>query len=215
MVTEKYSAPALVLITCVSIIFMLDMRIGDTSTSVHLTERREDPCVVVQDNVKLIDTAGSDESDKEELQKDEDSLCNSSMEDIPPQRVRDSDIVSGIREQFPLTEIPWPKWEEVQKRVEGNNIDGKNTQDMDINFIELNEMIKSIPAQEKYESMMILTKLKKEDIAFILKTYEDGVTKDEEKAVREVLRNALSSEDYEKIMKIAEESYVKQKTGVK
>ncbi|MDI6602010.1 MAG: hypothetical protein QME46_09580 [Thermoanaerobacteraceae bacterium] len=209
---EKYSASIIVVTTCVSIIFMLNMKISDTSAWMTLPEKVESVEQVQDVNISN-NLVSPVQLPNEEMPKNGENDYESIKNVISPSEETDTSIEFDDMDRFlNEVEIHKPSWEEVKKRVEDKNVEGKSIQNLDISLTELDGMIKNLSVNDKIECISILSKLRTEDIILILKLYGDGVTFDEEKTARDILQNALTAEDYKRIMNIAEKSYIRHRT---
>ncbi len=205
----KYGAAIVIVTTFISIIFMLDMKISDNGEGMTLPveaglQRQSDNIDngIKESTQPLLDNNGGGYENIEDSEETKASL---------PEKMGKDD-----RSKYEDTETGFdnlkPSWSEVEKRVEGKNKYGNYSNQMDIDVSDLSMMVKNLSSDERMECINILSKLEPDDIMRIIAIYRDGVTYDDEKDVRDILKKGLDPIDYVRLMNIAEKSYVQGKS---
>jgi len=74
-------------------------------------------------------------------------------------------------------------------------------------------MIKAMPATDKRECINIISNLDKKDIKTIVDLYRDGVSYDDGIIIKNIVKNALDKDDYEKLKNVAKAVYINNKSN--
>lgn len=106
-----------------------------------------------------------------------------------------------------------PNWSEIEKRVKEKRTNDYSFKSLNIKANDINIMIKAMPVTDKRECINIISNLDKKDIKTIVDLYRDGVSYDDEIIIKNIVKNALDKDDYEKLKNVAEAVYINNKSN--
>ena len=208
MNAEECGKGIIIVTTVISIIFMLNLKISYNAEGMMLPEEEK---TEKQISIKDRETyAGRKESDTDKYVIHSGDIKNKGQITADTQSKND-DKSKNLKEEK-LSECK-PNWSEIEKRVKGERTNDYSFKSLNIKAKDINIMIKAMPVTDKRECINIISNLDKKDIKTIVDLYRDGVSYDDEIIIKNIVKNALDKDDYEKLKNVAEAVYINNKSN--
>ncbi len=208
MNVEECGKGIIIVTTVISIIFMLNLKISYNAEGMMLPEEEK---TEKQISIKDRETyAGRKESDTDKYVIHSGDIKNKGQITADTQSKND-DKSKNLKEEK-LSECK-PNWSEIEKRVKGKRTNDYSFKSLNIKAKDINIMIKAMPATDKRECINIISNLDKKDIKTIVDLYRDGVSYDDGIIIKNIVKNALDKDDYEKLKNVAKAVYINNKSN--